>query len=59
MTDDERTIIVCAACLRACCWQGIFYCEDADVADITEKTIAQLRELDLEHSDYWREEMQA
>ena len=46
-------ITICAECLRACCWQGEFYCDEARTAETTEKTIPELRELDLEHPDYW------
>ncbi len=48
-----RTITVCDKCLRACCWHGNFMCDEAYTAGITEKTIAELKELDREHPDYW------
>lgn len=51
----ERKITVCDKCLRACCWQGIFMCDDAYEAGTTEKTISQLKKLKKEHSDYWEE----
>lgn len=50
-----RKITVCDACLRACCWQGIFLCDDSAGAGTTEKTIRELKALGLEHSDYWKE----
>jgi hypothetical protein len=25
---ETKIIIVCDKCLRASCWQGVFYCED-------------------------------
>jgi hypothetical protein len=50
---NERTITVCSACLRACCWHGNFTCEDARGAGLKELTINQLKELDREHSDWW------
>jgi hypothetical protein len=50
---SERTITVCDKCLRACCWQGEFMCDAAQCAGTTERTQAQLRELNREHSDYW------
>ena len=49
-----KTITVCDKCLRACCWQGIFFCEDAYSAGTVEKTRHELRKLNLEHPDYWR-----
>lgn len=54
--DDERTVTVCASCLRACCWLGEFYCEDYKTANVTQKTITELRRLGREHSDYWKPE---
>jgi hypothetical protein len=47
-------ITVCAECLRASCWQGIFYCEDFKWANITRKTVEELNRLNLEHPDYWK-----
>jgi hypothetical protein len=47
------SITVCASCLRASCWQGEFYCEDYQTADIVEKTRAELAELGLEHPSWW------
>lgn len=54
MTDP--TITVCAACLKASCWQGVWMCEEARGADITQKTVAELTDLALEHPDYWADE---
>ena len=51
--DDERIIIVCEACERACCWQGNFMCDDARHAGTVNKTIRELKDLDLEDSFYW------
>jgi hypothetical protein len=51
---DQTVVIVCDSCLRACCWQGIFYCDDYRIAGTTQKTVAELRALGLEHPDYWR-----
>ena len=52
---DERTtlVTVCDKCLRASCWQGYFYCEEAKNAGTVEKPIAELRKLELESSHYW------
>ena len=56
MKDDDL-ITVCSACHRACCWQGIFFCDDAQQAGTVEMTVAELRKLDLEHPDYWQNEL--
>jgi len=43
LTGNEL-ITVCDKCLRACCWQGEFMCDDARGAGTTEKTVQWLRE---------------
>lgn len=53
MTDDQRTITVCDFCLRAACWQGKHMCGDYLTAGTVEKTVAELRKLDLEHPCFW------
>ena len=52
-TEEEATVTVCAVCLCASCWQGIFMCDVAKFADITQRTKSELKELDLEWSGYW------
>jgi hypothetical protein len=52
----KETITVCSACLPASCWQGEFYCEDSKRAGTVEKTREELEALNLEHSDYWKQE---
>ena len=49
------TITVCDKCLRACCWQGQFMCDDARGAGTVEMTREQLAAIDppREHPDYW------
>lgn len=54
--DDSRLVTVCDACLQATCWQGEFYCESYKTAGTVEKTVAELRELGLEHPSWWSEE---
>jgi hypothetical protein len=51
---DTDKITVCDKCLQASCWQGIFMCDESREAGITEKTVAELRDLNLEHPDYWQ-----
>lgn len=50
---DDWTITVCAACSRATCWQGEFYCEDYRTAGTKEITIAEARRLNRENPTYW------
>lgn len=49
----QRTITVCDKCLCASCWQGVFMCDETRGASTTEKTVDELRKLDLEHPCYW------
>lgn len=51
--EDQRKVTVCSACLTASCWHGAFYCDDYKTAGTVEKTVAELRALDLEHPTYW------
>lgn len=52
MTDDA-IVTVCDQCQQASCWQGIFMCDNARSAGTVEKTVAELRSLNLEHPSYW------
>lgn len=49
----NKKIIVCDKCLMACCWHGEFMCEEAQNAGTVEKTVKELKELDLEHPRHW------
>ncbi len=51
--DKDRLITVCDACLTACCWHGIFYCDKYKTAGLVEKTVGELRILKREHPSYW------
>lgn len=51
----ERTVTVCAECLQASCWQYEFCCDDYKTAGLVEKTLTQLKALDLESPEYWEE----
>ena len=53
--SDNFRVVVCDHCLRASCWQGIFYCDDYKTAGTTEKTVAELQALGRENPDYWKE----
>lgn len=52
---SPKTVTVCDKCLQASCWQGIFMCDEAQFAGTVEKTIDELKALNLEHPDYWKE----
>ena len=47
-------ITVCDRCMRACCWQGVFFCDNYMGAGTVEITRAKAKALGLEHPDYWR-----
>lgn len=48
-----ETIVVCAECLQASCWHGVFMCDRSRTADIVEMPIERLREMALEHPENW------
>lgn len=52
MLETDK-VTVCAECLQASCWQGVFMCQKSKNANIVEKTVAELRALGREHPDYW------
>ena len=45
--DACTVVTVCSACLQASCWQGIFYCDAYKSAGTVERTIEQLKVLNL------------
>jgi hypothetical protein len=51
--EEDPLIIVCNACSRACCWQGIFMCDDAQTAGNKPIPKSVLTELALESPHYW------
>lgn len=51
--DESRLVTVCSACFRASCWHGEFYCSEYRIAGTVEKTVRELKKLNLEHSCYW------
>lgn len=54
MNRDDEKITVCAACLTAACWQAVFMCQASQTADVTQRTVAELRAYGLEHPRFWR-----
>lgn len=54
--NNNTLITVCSECKRACCWQGEFMCDDAINASTKELSVKRLKELSLEHSDYWEKD---
>jgi hypothetical protein len=54
--DPNRRVTVCAECLRASCWHGEFMCDRAEMADVTERTVAELDALGLEHPERYSAE---
>jgi len=55
MKDSDRRVLVCDKCLTASCWHGEFMCEEALTAGLIPKTISELKKLNLEHPDHWKE----
>ena len=55
VSDTDRLVTVCSACLCASCWQGIFYCQDYKTAGTMRLPVSELHALGREHPDYWRE----
>lgn len=51
---NHESITVCSHCLKASCWQGVFYCDEYKSAGTIEKPISELKSLNLESSDYWK-----
>ena len=49
----DYLVTVCDACQRACCWHGLFYCEDYQTAGTKDVPASQLRKLKAEHSSYY------
>lgn len=53
---NNKKVQVCSSCLKASCWYGEFRCEEYLSADLTIKTVEELRKLKLENEDYWSDE---
>lgn len=55
----KTKITVCANCYRASCLQGVFLCEEYRTAKVIRCSLKVLSVMNLEHFDYWREEVMA
>jgi hypothetical protein len=51
---DKQLVIVCAACLTACCWQGTFPCSKSRTAGTRAMVVGELRKLKREHPNFWQ-----
>lgn len=54
--EETDLIVVCSACLRASCWNGlyIFSCDEAVSAGTVNRTVKELRELGKEPESHWK-----
>lgn len=50
---ENQMITVCDKCLQASCWQGAYMCWEWKGAGKVQKTINELKALDLEHPTWW------
>jgi hypothetical protein len=53
---NDRLITVCDNCLKASCWNGIFYCDKYRTAGVTKVPVSKLRSLGYENESYWDEQ---
>ncbi len=54
MANLNDGITVCAECLQASCWQGIFMCHESKHADVIKKTKRELISLGYENQCYMK-----
>lgn len=52
----SRMITVCAACERASCSQGMFYCDRWKGAGTKELPLKTVQWMNREHPSYWTQE---
>lgn len=57
MSEQDRRVTVCDACLTASCWHGVFMCDRAQSAGTTERTVAELEALGREHPSHYSREV--
>lgn len=57
----DPVITVCSRCLRACCWQGEYMCDEARYANIVPRRISTLirrhGQEEIEHPDWWNRDL--
>ena len=53
MTQADRMVTVCSACLCASCWHGEFRCQQWVTAGTVEKPVSELQKLDREHPSHY------
>jgi len=56
LNPDDKKITVCSSCLKASCWQGIFFCQHYLEAGTVEMTVGELKKLGREHPSYWKDD---
>lgn len=49
----DYLVTVCAECLTASCWHGVFMCQQSAGADIKTLRASDLRALDREHPSHY------
>lgn len=50
----DRKVTVCATCERACCWQGEFMCDHAEMSGTKDLTVLDLHtKARGENAEYW------
>ena len=54
--SEDYWVTVCDACLRASCWHGDFYCDNAKAAGIKEVRASELLRLDTEDVQHFSRE---
>jgi hypothetical protein len=55
--QDDQEIDICDKCRRACCWLGIFMCDESQTAGLIRTTVAKHRATNPdEHEDYYTTE---
>jgi len=56
---ETMRITVCSECLQASCWHSQFYCDKYKTAGTVDKTVKELRAMNLEHESYWEHDYNA
>jgi len=51
--QNEKLVLVCDKCFRACCWYGEFMCDEAGIAGTGLLPVQLLKEHGQEHPEFW------